>query len=364
MAKARSSRLENPTARLKLATRKKPYGTAKLSPGISLLYRRNAGAGTWIVRVASGRGKYWTKAIGIADDYEPAGDDGPTLNYWQAQKQALAIARSGDAEVVSTKPITVKQAIEAYQKDLIVHNMDPRPVGGLLSHLQGSNGQPSPLLARPVALLKVKELKDWRDGLFKKGTIKAATVNRVMTPLRAALYLAAQDDERITNSRAWRVGLAQLPGGGEARRCILSDDVVRRIIASSYTVAYRFGLLVEFLATTGCRFSQAIRVEVGGLLIDRVMIPPSDKGGRKKEKPALISFPLGAEFINRLRAECDGRADTEMLFRRPDGRLWDGSHGPPRIGLWQLLRLVLIILGNRRPIQICVVLAAGGVAPR
>jgi hypothetical protein len=61
LPKPRNAKLESATARRKLALRKKPY-FVRLSPGIALGYRRNAGAGTWTVRVADG-GAEWTKKI-------------------------------------------------------------------------------------------------------------------------------------------------------------------------------------------------------------------------------------------------------------------------------------------------------------
>src|SRR5262245_15969004 len=70
MPKPRNAKLESATARRKLAVRKKPYWTP-ISPGIHLGYRRNAGAGTWSVRVADG-GAEWIKRIAVADDLEPA----------------------------------------------------------------------------------------------------------------------------------------------------------------------------------------------------------------------------------------------------------------------------------------------------
>jgi len=42
----------------------------RIAPGISLGYRRNATAGTWVVRVASGDGNAWTKRVGTADDLD------------------------------------------------------------------------------------------------------------------------------------------------------------------------------------------------------------------------------------------------------------------------------------------------------
>ena len=60
----RASRLESRTARLKLPVRRKPHDFTTISPGIALGYRRNHAAGTWVVRVADGKGGNWTKRVG------------------------------------------------------------------------------------------------------------------------------------------------------------------------------------------------------------------------------------------------------------------------------------------------------------
>jgi hypothetical protein len=61
--KIRSSLLENRTQRLKLPVAKKPL-FVRIRPGISLGYRRNQITGTWVLRVADGRGGARTAAIG------------------------------------------------------------------------------------------------------------------------------------------------------------------------------------------------------------------------------------------------------------------------------------------------------------
>ena len=66
---ARSSTLESRSSRLKLPIAKKPV-FVKIGPGAGLGYRRNRSAGTWVARVADGAGGNWTKAIGIADDFD------------------------------------------------------------------------------------------------------------------------------------------------------------------------------------------------------------------------------------------------------------------------------------------------------
>ena len=90
MPKPRSAKLETPTARRRLEVRKKPYWTT-ISPGIHLGYRRNAGAGTWSVRVADS-GAEWVKRIAVADDLEPASPP-HVLSYWQAIDVARSLAR-------------------------------------------------------------------------------------------------------------------------------------------------------------------------------------------------------------------------------------------------------------------------------
>ena len=63
----RNSMLENRTQRLKLAVARKPL-FVRIGDGISLGYRRNKAGGTWVVRLADGKGGAKTAAIGVADD--------------------------------------------------------------------------------------------------------------------------------------------------------------------------------------------------------------------------------------------------------------------------------------------------------
>jgi hypothetical protein len=116
MPKPRAAKLETATARRKLAVRKKPYWTT-ISPGIHLGYRRNAGAGTWNVRVADS-GAEWIKKIALADDLEVASPP-HVLSYWQALDAARALARRqpGAADDES-RPLTVSEALTLYEKDL------------------------------------------------------------------------------------------------------------------------------------------------------------------------------------------------------------------------------------------------------
>jgi hypothetical protein len=90
----RKAGLETRTARLKLPVARKPV-FIRIGPGLSLGCRRNQIAGTWVLRIADGKGGATTRAIGAADDFDEA--NGATLlDYWQAQGKAKSFARGSD----------------------------------------------------------------------------------------------------------------------------------------------------------------------------------------------------------------------------------------------------------------------------
>jgi hypothetical protein len=89
--KVRNNILEARSKRLRLPVARRPV-FVRIGPGLSLGYRRNQTAGTWVLRVADGKGGSRTAAIGFADDYDEA-DGQRFLDYWQAQTRAKAEAR-------------------------------------------------------------------------------------------------------------------------------------------------------------------------------------------------------------------------------------------------------------------------------
>lgn len=209
----RSSTLETRTARLKLAQQRKPYWIA-VAPGISLGYRRNAGPGAWNVRAADGKGGNWIKGFSIADDREDA-DGANVLDFWQAADRAKALARGQDAD--AGRPATVSEALADYETDLGVRGAGADNATRLRPRLSAS------LLSKPVSMLMVKELRDWRNGLTK--LMKASSANRLCKALKAALNLAAAHDDRITNGKAWRTGLAMIPEDDDTEsNLVLSDE--------------------------------------------------------------------------------------------------------------------------------------------
>jgi integrase len=314
----RASRLETRTARLKLKVRQKPYDFTTISPGIALGYRRNRAAGTWVLRAADGHGGNWTKRVGLADDHEDA-DGANVLTWWQAIEATRKLARGTDTD--TNRPQSFADAIESYERDLIAR-------GGNVANAQRIRKHITPTLAsKPVGLLTARELTHWRDNLLAGG-MKPATAVRLFKNAKAALTLAAKRDHRITNQAAWRDGLSGLAENFESRNpSRLSDAEVQAVVAAAYAIDPAFGRYVEVAAVTGARPSQIARLLVGDLLPNgdgpRLLMPSSRKGrGRKVSRKPI---PITASLAAKLTAASTGRAPTEPLLLRSDGRAWQES---------------------------------------
>jgi integrase len=324
--KPRSSKLETPTARLKLPVRRKPYTGPALARGIKLLYRRCKTNGSWVVKASNGKGGYWTDAFAQADDYEVA-DGKAVLSFYQAQDAAKELARGLD-NVPSSKPMTVHDALHAYERDLKSRGAAIENVQRVRKHLTTALG------GKPVMLLNEQDLRHWRDGLVEKG-MNPATFNRTRAGLRAALELAA-GDPRVANRHVFKAGLKGLPGANNARRVVLPDADVLRIVEAAYRENDCFGVLVEVLAQTGARISQVARLICIDLQADRLMMPTSYKGSRQKEQqhvPVPIPVELAAK-LKRLRGE---RPLDAPLLIKADGRRWQDVNKSEH---WNLFRAV------------------------
>jgi integrase len=303
-----------------LPRRRKPFFIS-VAPGISLGYRRNIGPGTWLIRRATDKGRSWSKAFAIADDFEDA-DGERVLDFWQAVDRARELVRGGK-NADASKPATVADALDDHDRDLELR-------GGLVDKVGWLRNRLTPaMLQRPVCLLTARELRKWRDDLRASG-LAASTVTRVSKVLAAALSHAATLDPRITNRSAWVQGLQALPDSHRARAgAVLSDDEVRAIVTACYAFAEPLGLLVEVLAVTGARPIQAFRLCVGDLLDARLMMPRSVKG-RGVKSIGRRPIPIPPPLIERLRAAAGDRPAGDALLLRPDGRPWKtGNHSQP-----------------------------------
>lgn len=328
MPRVRSSGFETATARLKNAPRRLPYTGPVLARGVSLLYRRNHnGAGTWVVRALKGLvpssspspSPYWTKAFALADDFDKS-NGADVLNYYEAQDRAKQLVR-GDGGGGNGggggggKPMTVDGALNAYEHDLVCRGRSPKNVTVVRYHLQDD-----PLLGKSVALLQLMDLLEWRNRLIAAG-MTPATFNRTKNGLRAALGFAATIDARIDNHQVFRAGLKRLKDGNNARRAVLEDALVLRIVTEAQSKGEAFALLTETLAQTGARMSQLVRANCDALRGgNKIMVPSSYKGNEHK-KQITVSVPITAALAGKLAKVRAGRSDNEPLFvNRAGGR--------------------------------------------
>ena len=143
-----SDKLKNQTNRLKLPIKKKPYKLL-VAPGIFLCYRRNAGPGTWSVEAG------WLERFAIADDFEDANNKS-VMSFWQAQAHALKMVRGSEGD--SYKPVTVCEALDAYETDLEARGGAKYNATSVRNHLSPA------MLEKVVTLLTETELTSWRNG--------------------------------------------------------------------------------------------------------------------------------------------------------------------------------------------------------
>lgn len=320
----RDAALETRSARSRLKVAHKPYYRL-IAPGLHLGYRKLAsGPGTWIARRYIGDGTYAVEnlrtrgnLIVVADDFSDADGDA-VLSFAQAQDQARVAARRGDDE--SGKLISVKEAVDRYHANLGLRGGDPANATRIKVHL------PEALGGKSVAALAARDFRTWRDGLIRR-KLSPATINRINAGFKAALNLAADDDERIVH-RVWERALPSIPDAAVARNVILPEDDVRSIIAAAYAESAAFGLFVEVAAVTGARPSQMWRLEVGdvqGERDDPRLMMPASKKGRGQKKIARRPVPVPADLIARLRHAAGHRPSDAPLLLKPSGEAWAKS---------------------------------------
>ena len=297
-----SDKLRNCTNRLKLPVRKKPY-KALIAPGVFLCYRRNTGPGTWSVEAG------WLKRFALADDHELA-NGASVMTFYQAQQRALKMVRGSEGD--TNKPITIAEALDAYQTDLESRGGAKHNAGSVRNHLSDA------MKSKVVALLTEAELTAWRNKLIADG-LKPSSVNRYSKSLKAALSLAAKRDKRISNGAAWKSGLKAKKGANQPSRdnYYLPDTVILAIVGECYIEDADFGALIDTLATSGARELQVLKLWPRDLLDDkpeapRLMMPCSRKG--KDREPETRALPITPRLAKVLRTRAAARGPNRPLF--------------------------------------------------
>jgi integrase len=314
--KVRNSVLESRSNRLKLRIAKKP-AFVRIGPGLSLGYRRNQTSGTWVLRVANGRGGARTAAIGFADDHDKA-DGNQFLDFWQALERAkVAARRQGGAP--GAEPLTVRLAGETYLDWLTAKN--PRTAADTRGRL---NRHFLPKFRdRSVMSLTKTMLDKWLASMVVKSDdperIRQSkdSANRVLTMVKALLNHAMRDPSNgLTDDSAWRF-VKPFHGVSKPRDIRYTDDEVRRLVDSdgdlalanlitgAYLTGARYGELAEARISHFDARTKTLRVNVG-------------KTGTR----TIILQTSAADFFNRLATR---RSPEDFLFVRNDGSRWKRS---------------------------------------
>lgn len=305
-------------SRARLEAQREPYWH-KLATGQFLGYRPSStgGSGTWIARYYDPETR--RKPLRALGDF---GHLPPSDRFGEASKAArewFEHLGGGGAE----KVLTLKQACQRYadgKKD--AERRFSRAVYG------------DPIANVPLPKLTDKALREWRKRLAAtpatvarggKGvgrgrgeatrtrTRSAATVNRDMVPLRAALNMALDNGDVLTD-RAWRVSLR--PGEAAGRRNLYLDKDQRRALLACLpddVAALCRGLCLLPLRPGALA---ALHVADYDARTSELAIGKDKVGGNRK-------IMVQGKTAVMLAAQSKNKLPSAPLFARWDGRAWE-----------------------------------------
>lgn len=318
---AKASSFDSVAKRARLAPAKNPVwqGVSGGRGGVSLGYRKPArGPGTWVVKLVLD-GKRIEQRLAQADD---AGSGLDAISYPAAVTAAIEWAREhvrrldaageGEPEAVPT----VQAAVEAYSTARAARA--PKAGRDAEQRLRKHVLADAAFADLPLAELTAGTILAWRRRLA--ANLQPTTVNRLLNDLRAALNAAAEHHRRMLPAAIGaeiRAGTKAISAGSSARKQVLADADIRRLVEAAFAVDETgdFGRLVLVMAATGARHSQVARITVGDVQVarGRIMVPPSNKG-RAGKRPTPIAVPVGADVLERLQPAIAGRRGQELLL--------------------------------------------------
>jgi integrase len=328
----RDASLENRTARGRLRARNKPYFRA-LEPGLHIGYRKPlSGPGRWLARHYVGAQKYELETIGTADDFSDA-DGVAILSFGEAQTVARRMVDRAHAAAGRHGPYTVEDAVTDYLNHREVNR------GSAQHDRYRAEALILPDLGEiEVSQLTAEQLRNWLAKLatlpsraWTKSPVVAkdadakrrrrASANRVRTILVAALNRAWREG-KVSSDAAWR-RVKPFEQTDRARTRYLSIDEARRLINACEP---DFRSLVQGALVSGARYGELCRLTVADFNPDAGSIAiHRSKSGRPRH------VILADEGIALFRQLCAGRAGTEVIFRRADGKPWGRGHQHARM---------------------------------
>ena len=328
-----------------------------IDPDTHLGYRKAPRGGRWLVRWYVGAQAYRQATLAKADDVFDA-DGVETLDFAQASAAARTHVSQVRADVraeTAGPPVSVRSAIEAYCDVREARERAQRGEKGLKRDARSRLALYvlSTVLADvPLHRLDEEALQAWRNAL--PASLAASSVRRLVNDFKAALNTAARTHRsRMPPELAGviRHGLStDAPARSEARKQILPDADVRRIITAAWEIDEARGFegdlarLVLVLAATGARFSQVAGMFVSDVQAaeKRLMVPTSKKG-RGTKRTGTIAVRVGEDVIEALRPATAGRKGPAPLLERwrsiqVKGATWERDRRGPWVNASELTR--------------------------
>jgi len=303
------------TSRARLKRGRQPHFNS-IGPRAHLGYvrRPDERAGRWILRRRIG-GRYSVATIGIADDVLAA-DGVSVFDYHQARERALELSNS---ERVAGSP-TVARAMQDYVRDLVARGKST----GVARITDLYIGEIADV---PLAELTTSMLQSWLASVAAASIRNGApaddeaarkrrnSANRVCGVLLAALNHAYREG-RVSSDAAWR-RLRRFRGVDQPRTRYLSTDECVRLL-NACDVDFR--PLVRAALSTGMRFGELARLEIGDLDLDAATIHV------RRSKSGFARFvPLNDEALRFFERVAAGRAGGEIMLTHSTGEAWRGG---------------------------------------
>lgn len=235
------ARLDTKTGREALRPRREPYWS-KVAAGRFLGFRRLEIGGTWVARYRSDDGSQHYRALGELT---------PCFGYDEARAAADAWFRDLDRGVTGFlddgTPATVATACSRYLDDRRRTRGPANARDAERRFARTIDG--TALAALPLARVRARHIKEWRDALVEGG-LSRASANRTLVPLKAALHLAVRDGLASADLTG---ECAKVPPfeGASRRRDLYLDRQQRRALLAACTGPLRD--LVEAATLTGSR---------------------------------------------------------------------------------------------------------------
>lgn len=276
---------------------------------------RLGGRGTWVARAYDAdTGKYCRKTLG---DYGTlTGHD----VFAQAKKDAEAWADKVESGGMPTEKLdTVADACRAYLKE----KSGPIAEGVFRRHVYSD-----PIAKVKLDKLRRRHTKEWRKRLEtapalvsrrKRGERltkerSAATVNRDMVPLRAALGRVLPLGAPHTEA-AWQEALKPAKGADRRRDLYLDRDERKRLLDAADAEVRPF---LRAMCLLPLRPGALAGLRVGDFdMRTRSLTIGKDKNGKPRQimlPPSVVAF---------LSERIKGKLPAAYIFSREDGRPWD-----------------------------------------